>query len=32
MPITDQVYYLIYKNKNPLSAVKELMARKKKEE
>ena len=32
MPITEQVYSVLYKNKNPLSAVKELMTRKKKEE
>ncbi|MCX5708208.1 MAG: NAD(P)-dependent glycerol-3-phosphate dehydrogenase, partial [Candidatus Omnitrophica bacterium] len=32
MPITEQVYFVLYKNKNPLLAVKELMSRKKKEE
>ena len=32
MPIIEQVYSVLYKNKNPLLAVKELMLRKKKEE
>jgi glycerol-3-phosphate dehydrogenase (NAD(P)+) len=32
MPITEKVYSVLYKNKNPLLAVKELMSRKKKEE
>ncbi len=32
MPITEQVYAVLYKNKNPLSAVKYLMTRSKKEE
>jgi glycerol-3-phosphate dehydrogenase (NAD(P)+) len=32
MPITEQVYFVLYKNKNPLLAVKDLMSRKKKEE
>jgi glycerol-3-phosphate dehydrogenase (NAD(P)+) len=32
MPITEQVYSVLYKNKNPLLAVGELMSRKKKEE
>lgn len=32
MPITKQVYQVIYKNKSPLKAVEELMTRKKKEE
>lgn len=32
MPITKQVYFVLYKNKSPLKAVKDLMTRKKKEE
>lgn len=32
MPITEQVYAVLYKNKNPLHAVKYLMTRSKKEE
>jgi glycerol-3-phosphate dehydrogenase (NAD(P)+) len=32
MPITQQVYSVLYKNKNPLRAVKDLMMRQKKEE
>lgn len=32
MPITNQVYAIIYKNKNPLIAVKDLMTRKHKRE
>jgi glycerol-3-phosphate dehydrogenase (NAD(P)+) len=32
MPITEQVYAVLYKNKNPLLAVKDLMARQKKKE
>jgi glycerol-3-phosphate dehydrogenase (NAD(P)+) len=32
MPITEQVYSVLYKNKSPLLAGKELMSRKKKEE
>jgi glycerol-3-phosphate dehydrogenase (NAD(P)+) len=32
MPIIEQVYAVLYKNKDPLLAVKELMSRKKKEE
>jgi glycerol-3-phosphate dehydrogenase (NAD(P)+) len=32
MPITKEVYFVLYKNKSPLEAVKELMAREKKEE
>lgn len=32
MPITEQVYAVLYQNKNPLRAVKDLMTRQKKEE
>jgi len=32
MPITEQVYSVLYKNKSPLKAVKDLMTREKKEE
>lgn len=32
MPITEQVYKVLYKNKNPLKAVNDLMARRMKEE
>jgi glycerol-3-phosphate dehydrogenase (NAD(P)+) len=32
MPITEQVYFVLYRNKSPLSAVRDLMAREKKEE
>lgn len=32
MPITKEVYSILYKNKSPLQAVKDLMAREKKEE
>ena len=32
MPIIREVYYLLYKNKSPLQAVKDLMTRKSKEE
>jgi glycerol-3-phosphate dehydrogenase (NAD(P)+) len=32
MPITNEVYAVIYKNKNPLRAVKDLMTRQKKQE
>lgn len=32
MPITEQVYYVLYKNKSPLKAVRDLMTREKKEE
>ncbi|MCM8763135.1 MAG: glycerol-3-phosphate dehydrogenase, partial [Candidatus Omnitrophica bacterium] len=32
MPITCEVYKVIYKNKSPLKAVKDLMTREKKEE
>lgn len=32
MPITKEVYLVLYKNKSPLKAVKDLMAREKKEE
>jgi glycerol-3-phosphate dehydrogenase len=32
MPITKQVYLVLYKNKSPLKAVRDLMTREKKEE
>ena len=32
MPLTERIYQIIYKNKNPKEAVKELMQRKKKAE
>ena len=32
MPITQEVYRLLYKNKSPRQAVKDLMTRKSKEE
>jgi len=32
MPITEQVYFVLYKNKSPLKAVRDLMTREKKEE
>ncbi|MCM8801565.1 MAG: NAD(P)-dependent glycerol-3-phosphate dehydrogenase [Candidatus Omnitrophica bacterium] len=32
MPITKEVYYVLYKNKSPLKAVKDLMGRQRKEE
>ena len=32
MPITKEVYYVLYKNKSPLKAVRDLMTREKKEE
>jgi len=32
MPITEQVYFVLYKNKSPLEAVRDLMTREKKEE
>jgi glycerol-3-phosphate dehydrogenase (NAD(P)+) len=32
MPITREVYFILYKHKNPLKAVKDLMTREKKEE
>jgi len=32
MPITKEVYYVLYKNKSPLKTVEDLMAREKKEE
>lgn len=32
MPITKEIYYVLYKNKSPLKAVKDLMQREKKEE
>jgi len=32
MPITKEVYRLLYKNKSPLQAVRDLMTRRSKEE
>jgi len=32
MPITREIYLVLYRNKSPLRAVKDLMTRKKKEE
>ena len=32
MPITEEVYFVLYKNKNPLKAVNDLMTRERKEE
>jgi len=32
MPITEQIYYVLYKNKSPQKALRDLMVRQKKSE